>query len=276
MGSRKKQPVPQQPVSAAQVETESRNSRAVAVFMLLASCLLLAGANFSRQDGVNRTLGIVVGTLYLCAGIGGLVGWIAALRGSRRWSRAIYLQALGVPVGTILAFIGHGIRWGCLNPGLKFASHQSGHPQASFEVGFWSPRISATLWVLALAILAAIPFAAEQEWSKFGNLLLAVPIAALWFLTSSVAPFSGHSCSVAGSGLNVGGDREITWKEMTGTLYLPIPRYRLIWVRTGGMVPSTIIPLFLKDFAGFARAVRKHAPDNHPLRSRLERLRPTS
>ncbi|MFO0805650.1 MAG: hypothetical protein U0791_21320 [Gemmataceae bacterium] len=221
---------------------------------------------------MDRTLGILVASLYFCAGVGGTVGWIAALRGNRKWSRAIYLQAVAVPIGTLFAFLGHGIRWGCLNPALN-ASPPLDYPPGRFESGFWRPRVHATLWVLALATVAAAFPAIQGNWSEFGTVLMVVPSAAAFFLVSGAAPFSGYSCSVTEAGLSVGG-REIRWSDVTGTLYVPIPGYRMIWIRTGGMVPSTVVPLFLKDFAGFARAVRKCSPDDHPLRSRLDRLKP--
>lgn len=279
MGSRKKKPSPTPPDVSVSNEAESRNHRAMAVFMLLVSVILLAGgtgAMSPRNPDVSRQLSITVGALYALAGAGGIVGWTAALRGSRTWSRAIYLMALGVPLGTICAFVGHEIRWGCLAPGVQTPMPGAGRASATFKAGYWAPRIAATLWLVVIVALLAIPSAIAGDWKEAGGILSLAFLGGISFLTTGVAPFSGYRCTVDESGLRVESGSEVQWKDVTGTVYFPIPGYRFIWVRTGGHVQSTAVPLLLKDIEGFVRAVRKFAPADHPLRSRLDRLRPTS
>lgn len=89
-----------------------RNVRAVSVlFVLFGSVLVLGGVSLTAvhapnpQEQVHPAVAIGMAVV----GMAGVVGGIATLRGSRRWSPLIYVLGavymLGFPIGTILSFV---------------------------------------------------------------------------------------------------------------------------------------------------------------------------
>jgi hypothetical protein len=89
-----------------------RNVRAVAVlFILMGSILTLAGiiVLFGKQPPPKEEqMPIWAAWVMAATGVGGAVGGVAVLLGSRRWSKLAYVIAafytLGFPVGTIMGY----------------------------------------------------------------------------------------------------------------------------------------------------------------------------
>jgi peptidoglycan/LPS O-acetylase OafA/YrhL len=89
-----------------------RNIRAISVlFVLLGSVFLMAGIGIAagKTKGNEDEIPPAVGVVIAVAGAAGIVGGIAALGGSRRWSRLSYVMAVvylfAFPIGTLLSFI---------------------------------------------------------------------------------------------------------------------------------------------------------------------------
>lgn len=248
-----------------------RDARPWAVLSLFVSgVVLLAGAGTAAgETGAEQVLGV----LWVLGGLGGVAGWAAALRGSRRWSRLVYLMALGFPLGTLWAAVSHGLRWGCLDPGRGGATPapRPEDPAYTFGVSFWGPRLRGVAWLIALVAVAACSLAVAGNWSAAAGCLAVVPAAAPAVVIWGLVPFSGFRCAVGEGGLRTGGG-EVGWGEVTGVTTMPVPGFPFLWVWTGGLRPSVRIPLYLADLGGFVRAVRKYAPADHPLRGALARL----
>jgi len=85
--------------------------RVVAVlFVLLGGALVLGGIAMLAEISSKGWKGIpLFEAAFACVGALGVVGGIATLRGSRRWSPMIYVMAVlylfGFPVGTILGYV---------------------------------------------------------------------------------------------------------------------------------------------------------------------------
>jgi peptidoglycan/LPS O-acetylase OafA/YrhL len=89
-----------------------RNIRAIAVlFVLLGSVFLMAGIGIAagKTKGNEDDIPPAVGVVIAVAGAAGIVGGIATLGGSRRWSRLSYIMAalylFAFPIGTLLSFV---------------------------------------------------------------------------------------------------------------------------------------------------------------------------
>ena len=89
-----------------------RNVRAVSVlFVLLGSIFVLGGVAlaFSNEGNPREKVHPAVAVGFIVAGLAGVVGGVAAFRGSRRWSRLVYVMAavyvFGFPIGTILSIV---------------------------------------------------------------------------------------------------------------------------------------------------------------------------
>lgn len=258
------------PKSSSGEITESRDVRAIAVFFLVASVLLLfAGCGtLTSERGGARILGI----MWVIAGLAGMFGWVAALRGGRRWSRLVYLTALAFPLGTFMALGSHGIRWGCINPGFIHSRRieREGRPSHEFVVGFWAPRLRAVIWLAVAGVLVVGGFVASGDLQAARDALLFLSTC-LVMLLWGMCPFAGWSCVVGDSGILTSAGDEIRWEEVSGVTRVPLPGFPFLWLHTRDLRPSIRIPLFLKDMNDFARAIRRHTPPDHPLQVVLAR-----
>ena len=92
--------------------TNYRNVRAAAVLFVVFGGIFASGGismATKQKPDPRRDYPPAVGIGLAIVGVAGVVGGIAALRGSRRWAKLAYVMAvpylLGFPIGTVMSYI---------------------------------------------------------------------------------------------------------------------------------------------------------------------------
>ena len=103
------------PAPAPPARTDPKPFFAFSIFFC--GVLVLTGVlTVARGFASGETNAILFGGLFTVGGVGGAIGLAAALRGSWRWSRLVYVLALAVPAGTVWCIFLHFARVRYLKP----------------------------------------------------------------------------------------------------------------------------------------------------------------